>query len=46
MSLFSKKKSLVELSSSVESSYQSPFGKNFRRGYKNAWIDSIKDYKP
>jgi hypothetical protein len=40
MSLFSKKKSLVE------SSYQSQFGKNYRRGYKNAWIDNIKDYTP
>ena len=23
-----------------------PFGKEFRRGYKNAWIDNIKDYTP
>ena len=23
-----------------------PFGKEYRRGYKNAWIDNIKDYTP
>ena len=23
-----------------------PFNKEFRRGYKNAWIDNIKDYTP
>lgn len=24
----------------------SPFGKEFRTGYKNAWVNNIKDYKP
>lgn len=24
----------------------SPFNKEFRKGYKNAWIDNIKDYTP
>lgn len=24
----------------------SPFGKEFRRGYKNTWINNIKDYRP
>ena len=24
----------------------SHFNKEFRRGYKNAWIDNIKDYTP
>ena len=23
-----------------------PFSKEFRRGYKNAWIDEIKNYRP
>lgn len=23
-----------------------PFNKEYRRGYKNAWIDNIKDYNP
>ena len=23
-----------------------PFNKDFRKGYKSAWIDSIKDYTP
>lgn len=23
-----------------------PFNKEFRRGYKNAWINNIKDYTP
>ena len=23
-----------------------PFNKEFRRGYKNSWINSIKDYNP
>ena len=23
-----------------------PFNKEFRRGYKNGWIDNIKDYVP
>ena len=23
-----------------------PFNKEFRKGYKNAWIDKIKEYKP
>jgi hypothetical protein len=23
-----------------------PFNKEFRKGYKNAWIDSIKEYTP
>ncbi len=23
-----------------------PFNKEFRKGYKNAWIDNIKDYTP
>ena len=23
-----------------------PFNKEFRMGYKNAWIDNIKDYTP
>lgn len=27
-----------------KSSY--PFSKEFRRGYKNKWIDNIKDYSP
>lgn len=35
VSLFSKKHS-----------YSYPFNKEFRRGYKNAWIDNIKDYTP
>lgn len=26
--------------------YSYPFNKEFRRGYKNAWIDNIKDYTP
>lgn len=25
---------------------QSPFDKNYRSGYKNLWINDIKDYKP
>ncbi len=27
-------------------SYSKPFSKDFRRGYKNAWINNIADYKP
>jgi len=23
-----------------------PFNKEFKKGYKNAWINSIKDYTP
>jgi len=23
-----------------------PFNEEFRKGYKNAWIDKIKDYTP
>ena len=23
-----------------------PFNNEFRKGYKNAWIDNIKDYTP
>lgn len=23
-----------------------PFNKEFRKGYKSAWIDNIKDYNP
>ena len=23
-----------------------PFNEEFRKGYKNAWIDNIKDYTP
>jgi len=26
--------------------HSGPFNKEFRRGYKNAWIDNIKDYTP
>ena len=26
--------------------YPYPFNEKFRRGYKNAWIDNIKDYTP
>ena len=26
--------------------HSSPFNEDFRRGYKNAWIDKIKDYTP
>ena len=26
--------------------HPSPFNKEFRKGYKNAWIDNIKDYTP
>jgi len=26
--------------------HSSVFGEEFRRGYKNAWIDKIKDYTP
>ena len=40
MSFLSKKYS------SCSESYPYPFGKNFRRGYKNAWINNIRDYKP
>jgi len=26
--------------------YTYPFNEEFRKGYKNAWIDKIKDYTP
>ena len=26
--------------------HEYPFNKEFRKGYKNAWIDNIKDYTP
>jgi len=26
--------------------YPYPFNEEFRKGYKNAWIDNIKDYTP
>ncbi len=26
--------------------HPSPFNKEFRKGYKTAWIDNIKDYTP
>ncbi len=26
--------------------HPSPFNKKFKKGYKNSWIDNIKDYNP
>lgn len=26
--------------------YLQPFNKEFRKGYKNGWINNIKNYKP
>ena len=40
MSFLSKK------CSTCSESYPYPFGKDFRRGYKNAWINNLRDYKP
>ena len=32
--------------SSLSKKPSHPFNKEFRKGYKNAWIDNIKDYTP
>jgi len=34
------------LSKKYSYSYLYPYNKEFRRGYKNAWINNIKDYTP
>ncbi len=34
------------LSKKYSYSYSYPYNKEFRRGYKNAWINNIKDYTP
>ncbi len=38
--------SFFDNKSSQSHSYSNPFSKDFRRGYKNAWINNIADYKP
>ncbi len=43
LSIFSKKHPSLNNSSL---NHPSPFNKEFRKGYKNAWIDNIKDYTP
>ena len=30
----------------LSTKYSYPLNKEFRRGYKNAWINNIKDYTP
>ena len=30
----------------LSNKYSYPFGKEYRRGYKNAWINNIKHYIP
>jgi hypothetical protein len=34
------------LSSLLSKKHESPFNKEFRRGYKSAWINNIKEYTP
>ncbi len=46
MNFFKRYSSSESSESSKSSSYPYPFSKNYRRGYKNAWIDNIKDYTP
>ncbi len=36
-SFFSKKQ---------QTPFNGPFNKEYRKGYKNAWIDNIRDYTP